>query len=366
MKIGLFGGTFDPIHDGHLAMAKAAIDGLALDRVLFIPVYQPPHKSRTALTHADHRVAMIEQAIAQESCMQVSRIEVEQATTSYSYQSVQRLRQQYPEAAFYFLIGADNVEGLGSWRELDYLLAEVTFVAFQRPGHQLETPYPVHVLEFADYPVSSTAIRNFSRYQYVPKPVLDYMLAQKLYGLTIIHAHVANKMTRQRFIHTMGVVETAIQLAERYGLNRQQCQVSALLHDYAKGLSKQQLQVLMAQYFSDEPFIAPIAHANVGSILIQSELCITDPVVIDAVRYHTTGHPDMDAVAQCIFLADYIEPNRNFPGVVEAREQANISLDTGVAYAVQQTNQYLRHSGKSVHVDSQALENKLFLGGTQC
>lgn len=359
MKIGLFGGTFDPIHNGHIAMAKTAQAALQLDSVWFIPVYTPPHKEREGLTSGEHRLKMIEHAIAEEPTFSVSKIELLRERTSYTYETIQQLRHQYPEAEFYFLLGADNVAGLGSWKKIDYLVEAVTFVAFARTNHEPTTDYPVTWLEMPLQEVSSTAIRNFQAYAYLHPQVLHYMLKHRLYGLTVIHELVFHEMTYQRFVHTMGVVETAVSLARHHGLNERQCHVAALLHDYAKAASKAELHEYMQHYFPEEPFIAPIAHAYVGSITIQEDLCITDPEVIDAVRYHTTGHPQMGPVAKCVFIADYIEPNRQFPGVETAREIAFTDFDAGLRHALEQTNAYLVEKGKPVHPDSQALLQKL-------
>ncbi|MGL4973545.1 MAG: nicotinate-nucleotide adenylyltransferase [Culicoidibacterales bacterium] len=359
MKIGLFGGTFDPIHAAHVAMAKTAQAALDLDCVWFIPVYSPPHKEREGLTASEHRVKMIELAISGDSTFSVNPIELQRAKTSYTYETIQQLRAMNPEAEFYFLLGADNVEILASWKNLAYLLSEVTFVAFQRPEYELESQYPLIILPMPELAVSSTAIRQFQHYNQLNQQVLEYMLHHRLYGLTAIHELVYQQMNYRRFIHTMGVVEAAIKLARRYSLNERKCHVAALLHDYAKAMPEKQLQAMMTRYFPTEPFIAPIAHAFVGSIVIQEQLCMTDSAVIEAVRYHTTGHPDMDEIAKCIFIADYIEPNRRFPGVETARLKAFESLDAGVDYAITQTNAYLRAHGKTVHPDSIALAAKL-------
>ncbi|MGL6008855.1 MAG: nicotinate-nucleotide adenylyltransferase, partial [Culicoidibacterales bacterium] len=329
MKIGLFGGTFDPIHNAHRAMAQTALVELGLAEVWFIPVYSPPHKEREQLTSSKHRVNMIELAIADESKFRVNSIELLRARVSYTFETIQQLREQYPDAEFYFLIGADNVEILPSWKNFTYLLSEVTFVAFQRPDYQLACAYPLTILPMPELAVSSTSIRQFGNYAALDERVLEYMLQQRLYGLTAIHELVFQKMSYHRFVHTMGVVETASKLAKQYGLHERRCLVAALLHDYAKAMSKQELRAYMECYFPNEPFIAPVAHAFVGSIVIQEQLCITDQVVIEAVRYHTTGHPQMDELAKCIFIADYIEPNREFPGVQEARSKAYESLDAG-------------------------------------
>ncbi|MGL5295642.1 MAG: nicotinate-nucleotide adenylyltransferase [Culicoidibacterales bacterium] len=359
MKIGILGGTFDPIHTTHVSMAKHAKQQLNLDQVWFIPVNVPPHKYREQLTSSEHRLAMLRLALADEPTFLIQDLELQRKTVSYTYETIQQLRDQYPNTEFYFLIGADNVEGLSRWKELEYLLSEVHFVAFKRTGHTIESKYPIILLDWEEQVMSSTAARQLGGYQYLDERVVRYMLEYRLYGLTAIHMLVAKNMPYKRFIHTMGVVETAITLARQHGLNELQCHAAALLHDYAKAMPKYQLQVMMEQYFPNEPFIPQVAHAFVGSHIIQTELLVTDTVVIDAVKYHTTGHPNMDEIAMCIFVADYIEPNRNFAGVEQARELAKTDIKLAAYYAVVKTNNHLRNQGLTIHHDSQALEEML-------
>ncbi|GAB2554668.1 nicotinate-nucleotide adenylyltransferase [Gracilibacillus alcaliphilus] len=158
-RIGLFGGTFDPPHYGHLLMAEQVYQQLELDEIWFIPSYQPPHKANAKTTAAD-RLELTKRAIAGHPAFFVNPIEVERASTSYTLTTVRLLKEQYPEDTFYFIIGGDMVEYLPKWNEIDILLELVTFVGVNRPGHSLETNYPVKEVHMPLIDISSTMIRQ--------------------------------------------------------------------------------------------------------------------------------------------------------------------------------------------------------------
>ncbi len=134
-RLGLFGGSFNPIHNGHLAVARQARDILALDRILFIPTGDPPHKRDGTLAAARHRYEMVRLAIAGTPAFELSDIEITRRGKSYSIDTVRELRRHYgPSAALFFLIGLDAFLDLPNWREPDALLAACSFVVISRPG----------------------------------------------------------------------------------------------------------------------------------------------------------------------------------------------------------------------------------------
>ncbi|MGP4041787.1 nicotinate-nucleotide adenylyltransferase [Gracilibacillus sp. D59] len=158
-RIGLFGGTFDPPHYGHLLMAEQAYQQLALDEVWFIPSYQPPHKAE-AKTTAKDRVEMTKAAVHGHPAFNVNTIEVEREGKSYTLNTVQTLKEQYPSYQFYFIIGGDMVEFLPKWHQIEELIELITFVGVDRPGSSSNTPYPVEQVEMPLMDISSTMIRK--------------------------------------------------------------------------------------------------------------------------------------------------------------------------------------------------------------
>ncbi|WP_066194232.1 MULTISPECIES: nicotinate-nucleotide adenylyltransferase [Gracilibacillus] len=185
-RIGLFGGTFDPPHYGHLLMAEQAYQQLELDEVWFIPSFQPPHKAEAKTTALD-RLEMTSEAIKGHPAFLVDPIEVEQETVSYTLNTVRALTEMFPDNAFYFIIGGDMVEYLPKWSDIDLLLQLVTFVGVNRPGHTLETPYPVKEVQMPLIDISSTMIRkrvkeNRSIRYLTPPEVIAYINKRQLYS----------------------------------------------------------------------------------------------------------------------------------------------------------------------------------------
>ncbi len=156
-KIGIFGGSFDPIHHGHLILAREARETLALETVLFIPAAQSPHKPGLSPAPAAARWEMLETAITEEKGFAASRLEMDRPAPSYSVETIEHLRTQRPDAEFFFLVGEDNLPKLLTWHRFEDLARLVQFVVLDRTGGEIDYPYPA-VRRKID--ISATAIRK--------------------------------------------------------------------------------------------------------------------------------------------------------------------------------------------------------------
>ena len=134
MRIGLLGGTFDPVHLGHLRLAEGALKQLQLDLVLWIPAHLPPHKQMGVRAGPQDRARMVEMAIRGNPFFRLSRVDLDRPPPSYTIETLRRLRQQYPSARLFFLLGSDNGRELDRWRQIDQLRKWVRFAAVGRPG----------------------------------------------------------------------------------------------------------------------------------------------------------------------------------------------------------------------------------------
>lgn len=137
-RMGLFGGTFDPIHVGHLRAAREVLERFALDRILFVPSFIPPHKERKGMAPARDRLRMVELACAGEPRFAASSIEVDAGGRSYSILTLERVRGLYPGARIFFILGTDAFLEIGTWREHERVLAESLFIVMTRPGAPME------------------------------------------------------------------------------------------------------------------------------------------------------------------------------------------------------------------------------------
>ena len=196
LRIGIMGGTFDPIHCGHLIVAETAREQHALDQVIFIPTGNPPHKTQGPSASGEHRYVMTQLATADHAMFRVSRMEMERPGFSYTYDTLIALEEQYPRATFYVIVGADELLELSTWHCIEKLIKECCFIAAKRPGYDLrpleellsaEFSHKILFLSIPAMDISATDIRrrlgkNESIKYLVPKDVEAYIQKNHLYS----------------------------------------------------------------------------------------------------------------------------------------------------------------------------------------
>lgn len=193
MKIGIFGGTFDPIHIGHLMVAEQARVEVGLDEVWFVPAASPPHKRDRVITEVAHRVAMVEGAIRDHPSFRCSRIELTSSGPSYTVHTVRRLQECYPQHDFFLIVGGDMVKDLPSWYKIEEILQRIRVIGCVRPGNSFEeiptwiSERLIPITEGIEINLSSTWIREQVRKgasirYFVPESVRQYIEEKKLYG----------------------------------------------------------------------------------------------------------------------------------------------------------------------------------------
>ena len=196
MRIGLLGGTFDPVHIGHLIGAQAAADQIGLDQVLFVPAANPPHKSTVPISEAEHRVAMLKLAVADNGRFAIYLDEIERGGSSYTIDTIRRFRQTLaPQDELFFILGADNLAEFTTWKDWRAICRESRLISLKREGFSAvdySIPEPLKQVEilWVDMPligISSTDIRSrivagtSTRY-WVPQSVAEYIETHSLYG----------------------------------------------------------------------------------------------------------------------------------------------------------------------------------------
>jgi len=187
MKIGILGGTFNPIHIGHLILAEEAREKLGLDKVFFVPTYLPPHKDNSNIAPALERMEMIKLAAKDNIHFAVSDVEIKRNGRSYTIDTIKEFKNKYPNDDLYFIIGSDLLKYLDDWKDLGEIIKMVKFIAATRPGYPLEKiPSYIKTMDIRAVDVSAFEVRNCinenKSFRYlVPDAVYKYIIKKRLY-----------------------------------------------------------------------------------------------------------------------------------------------------------------------------------------
>ena len=394
MKIGIYGGSFNPPHLGHLAAAESAAKYLQLDKLILIPAGIPPHKALSADEPGKaHRLAMTrlmgEQAALDTGVeVEVSAMEVEREGKSYSVDTVREIHEQYPGAELWLLMGTDMFLSFQNWYKPEEILRYAGLCAFgrtEKDGEELFAPqraflgekFPGSRIVTMTLPnlvdVSSTELR-----ERIPRgetegllapAVLGYILREHLYGTNLdlkrltleeLRPIALSYLKAKRIPHVLGTEQTAKALAEKYGADVEKARFAALLHDATKRLSMAEQLALCEHYHIAldelEQHALKLLHAKTGAALAR-DVFGADDEICNAILWHTTGKADMALLDKVIYLADYIEPNRDFDGVDELRKVVWEDLDRGLAMGLAMTVEEMKERGNPVHYNTlEALE----------
>ena len=384
MRIGVYGGAFNPPHLGHITAARAVSGLLKLDKLLVIPTGHPPNKTLPpGGPTPEQRLEMTRLAMEQAGLkdrIEVLDLEIRREGNSYTADTLARLKEQYPEDELWLLMGADMFLTLQSWRQPERILSLAGIAAFGRTEADtgelfdlqrdyLYRIYPQARLFTLSIPgvvdVSSTELRDrLAKGEggaLLAPAVYGYILRKKLYGtaedlkrlpLERLRPVALSCLDHRRIPHVLGTEQEAIHLAERWGADVDKARRAALLHDCTKKLS------LPEQLAAAERFQVPLdgmerqelklLHAKTGAGIAETVFG-TDAEITNAIRWHTTGRAHMTLLEKVIYLADYIEPTRSFPGVEALRKACYEDLDAGLLQGLEMTIQEMEARGAPIH-----------------
>ena len=384
MKIGVYGGTFNPPHLGHVTAARAVFELLKLDLLLLVPDGQPPHKMLPPGSPTpEQRLEMTRLAGEQLGLGERVRtldLELKREGRSYTAETLRQLHQQYPEDELWLLMGTDMFLTLQAWREPGEILSLAGIAAFGRTEEDTEELFSVQ----RDYlyrtylqariftltipgvvDVSSTELRTMLARgeggNLLPPAVYGYILREGLYDTRADLKHLPLRTLRpvalsylkhKRIPHVLGTEQEAIRLAERYGADVEKARVAALLHDCTKRLDMEEQLALCRQYGIQldalEQQALKLLHAKTGAAIARDVFGVDDEIY-RAIWWHTTGHAGMTLLEKIIYLADYIEPSRDFPGVDKLRAVCYKDLDEGLLMGLEMTIEEMTSMGNPVH-----------------
>ena len=331
MRIAIFGGSFDPVHKEHVNFVCAAIDCLRLDKVFVMPAHTPPHKPYRVLSSYRDRLEMCRLAFCGLPQVEISDYEISQGGTSYTYLTCRYFRGLFPDAEIFFLVGTDMLRDFPTWKTPQSIVKDVTVAVCGRNDAQgwWEEEQKKFVEKFGkpfariDYngeEVSSTKIRvlagaGMRLTDFLDEKVADYIDKNGLYKIPNADKALALEKPA-RMEHSIRVANLAASRALKLKISERQAITAALFHDCGKNLT------------SDSPylegFVLPntwgevpksVWHQYAGAYVAEKHFGITDEDVLNAIRYHTSGRPNMSELEKLIFLADMLEEERCYEGV---------------------------------------------------
>ncbi len=384
MKIGVFGGTFNPPHLGHLAAARAAIDALELDKLLIIPAAIPPHKELPEGTPApEHRLNMaakLADALLLPDKVEVSTIELDRTGKSYTSHTLAQLKETYPGAELWLLMGTDMFFTLHQWHDPSSILAQAGICAFGRSeqdnkasfagqAEYLKETFPEAKIVTTQIPdlvdISSTRLRELLEQgggaEYLHPSVYGYILMNGLYGthadlkhldIPELRACSYSMVMQKRVRHIRGTEEEAVRLARRWGADEEYARRAGILHDCTKYLELEEQLELCEKYGVEldelEHRAVKLLHSKTGACIARHVFGEPDEV-FDAIFWHTTAKENMTTLEKILYVADYMEPNRDFDGVERLRELAYRNLDSALLLGVETTIQEMKDRNLPVH-----------------
>lgn len=334
MKYGIFGGTFDPFHNEHLKIIENAIIDLKLDKLIIVPSYNPPHKK--IATDFKKRVDIINLYIGKNPKVIVEEIENElKLSESYTYLILEKLINKYGNNVC-FIMGGDSLVDFKDWMHPDVIAKRTPIIVYPRGDTQnmldakrfAEKDFnaTIQLLSLPLCNLSSTFVRllfeigSTKAAKYISREAYNYIVNNNIYGehkmLKVLKMEVNNKT----FMHSLNTAECALELAWRNpNINLNDVLIAALLHDCAK-----KDIILKPRYNGvSEAVVHQYTSADKAAVFFG----VSKPLVLDAIRYHTTGKPYMTTLGKIVYIADKIEASRTYEGVEGLRAYAEHDID---------------------------------------
>lgn len=369
-----------------MAAARQAAEALKLDKLLLIPTRVPPHKALTEdVAGPEHRLEMTRfavQALNLDGVAEASDLELRREGKSYTLDTLREIRALYPKGELFLLLGTDMFLTFHQWRHPEEIAKLCTLCAFHRSAldsagdfasqkRRLERKFGAHV-KFVDLQevvdISSTRLRQMlpagQGREFLAPAVYGCILREGLYGtnadlrrldLEDLRCVALSMLDPRRIPHVLGTEETAAALALRWGADEESARRAALLHDCTKKFDKE-LQLALCRQYGIEPDAAErregkLLHAITGAAVAYADFGVSGEVR-DAIRWHTTGKADMTLLEKIIYLADYIEPTRDFCDLTELRRLAFEDLDGALLLGFTMAVEDLAKKGMPVHPNS--------------
>ena len=376
MKIAVYGGSFNPPHLGHVEAARTVAEALRPDKFLIIPDHLPPHKEmEEGSPTPEQRMELCALAFSAIPGAEISDMEIRREGKSYTADTVDRLRELYPEDELTLVMGTDMLLSFEQWYRFRYLLEQCSLAALSRAEEDgdairahagyMEREYSAKIVILPHVPLemSSSDIRERLKVrlgsELLGDEVYSQIIRRRYYDaqpeLSWLREKAYAYLKPERIAHVAGCESEAVKLAMRWGEDPETAAEAGILHDITKKRNFEEQLILCGKYgiINDnlELNSPKLLHAKTGAALARDLFGVSDRDY-EAIRWHTTGKPDMTLLEKIIYLADYIEPTRDFPGVEKLRELCYEDIDEAMALGLSMSLEDIRSHGEEPYKDT--------------
>ncbi len=392
MKTGILGGTFNPIHNAHLSLGKAAKEQFSLDKLIFMPAARPAYKDPRQLVSFEDRMEMTRLAVeevlgGEKNGYFLSDLEFKRPGNTYTCDTMAYMTAKEPDTEFYFIIGGDSLMWIDEWKDPADIVNKCTLIVAERGDTRMdilkkkaeELRQSINArIEFVNYDhnfVSSSDIRKKIRLGELknvalPSSVIEYIDKKELYGcckdgfyfspdeIQRFTLEMQKTLSPFRFQHSLGVSYMSASLAMVYGVAVDKATVAGLLHDSAKEIDENEQERLCDEKGIDltpvERSAKQLIHAKLGAGLAKDRYGIKDDDICNAIKFHTVGRSAMTRLEQIVFCADFLEPQRDFKDRMsmplrELRSLVFRDIDKTTALILKETIDWLKIKGSEIN-----------------
>ena len=362
MRIGIYGGSFNPVHNGHIHLAETAVKELGLDRLYLLPSKKSPHRSMAEYAPDEDRLEMLRLACKGNDKLCVSDYETKSDRVSYTIYTVEHFREQYPDAELFLLVGSDMFLSFETWHRYEEILANATLCVVSREkgdlpklmkkAEELGKYGRIQVSEAPPTEVSSTEVRkkiakNEDFTCYLDENVVQYIRLRGLYSSRgekelqynpddkkkYLKAHLSVK----RFTHSVNVADECRKLALKYGEDPDKAYFAGLLHDICKEMPEAEQRALVEDsgytVCREELETRSLLHGIAGAYFIKKEFGVEDIDILNSIRFHTVGRAGMSRLEEIVYMGDLVSAERDYKDVDKMRKLAYTDLNAAMLEA---------------------------------
>jgi len=385
LKLGILGGSFDPVHRGHLFLAEKALSALKLDRIIFIPAYRSPFKldAEGMDKSVKDRIDMLASSIMGDSRFAIDYCEIKREGVSYTINTLEDIIERYlPTGKPVLVIGDDLAEDFPKWRDSDKILKSADIAVARRiNSKQVKYPFAHTTIENEIIDISSHEIRRIISeggdwQPLLPSGAVEIIKNRKLYGyngepsaeapsddiVRRIETEAMETLSTERYLHSRSTALAAVDLCRRFGLNPADGYLAGIAHDLAKEMdNKQMIKIVKTAGFDISPLEESkpnLLHGKVAAVLLRERFSIHNEDIIEAAAYHTSGQENMHALAKIIYIADKTEFSRTIDPAL--RKMCMEDTLDNILFAVLEKNiQKLQAKGADLSKETLLLINKI-------